>query len=154
IFRNATASAKVAPVLANFQVQQKGNTISVVDGDGSVYNGYVLAGDATVQNEPIAGQKLYSPRATPPPPQLQEKAMQINKNADQSAQNYSFRVTGMNRSLNQNVVFTGNLVTISNGAQVAQQAVNAFGGSGGGNVVQPSVANQNQVQQFLLSNSR
>jgi prepilin-type processing-associated H-X9-DG protein len=153
IFKNATASAKVAPVLANFQIQQNGNAISVVDGDGSVYNGRVLAGDTAVQNELAAGQKLYSPRATPPPPQLQEKAMQMNKNADQSSQNYYFRVTGMNRSLQQNVVFTGNMTTISNAGQLGQQMVNApAGGSGGGNVFQPSVANQ--VQQSLLSNSR
>jgi hypothetical protein len=153
IFKNAIASAGVAPVLANFQVQQNGAWISVVDGDGSVYNGYVMAAHEALQKELAAAQKLYSPRATPPPPQLQEKAMQLNKNAEQSAQHYFFRVAGTNRSLNQNVVFTGNFVTMSNAGQVAQQVVNApAGGSGGGNLFQPSAANQ--VQQSLLSNSR
>jgi prepilin-type processing-associated H-X9-DG protein len=153
IFKNAIASAKVAPVLANFQFQQNGSAISVVDADGSVYNGYLLAGNATVQNEAPATRTFYSPRATPPPPQLQEKAMQMNKAAEPSAQNYFFRVTGTNRSLKQNVVFTGNLVTISNAEQMAQQVVNApVAGSGGGNLFQPSVTNQ--VPQSLLSNSR
>ena len=156
IFKNAIASAKVAPVLANFQFQQNGAAISVVDGDGSVYNGYLLAADAAIQHEPAAVQKLYSPRATPPA-QLQEKAKatQLSKSAEQSAQNYSFRVAGTNRSLKQNVVFTGNMTTISNAGQMAQQVGNApqaQAGSGGGNLFQPSVTNQ--VQQSLLSNSR
>jgi prepilin-type processing-associated H-X9-DG protein len=153
IFKNAIASAKAAPVLANFQVQQNGTAISVVDADGSVYNGYLLATDATVQNEPAAVQKIYSPRATPPP-QLKEKAPQTNKAAEQSAQNYFFRVAGTNRSLKQNVVFTGNLVAISNAAQVPQQTVGGgfTGGGGGGGQFQQAYTNQSQ--QWLFSNSR
>jgi hypothetical protein len=154
VFKNAIASAKATPVLANFQLQQNGTAISVVDGDGSVYNGYLLAGNAAVQNQPVALQKIYSPRAAPPP-QLQEmeKTAQMNKSAEQSTQNYFFRVAGTNRSLKQNVVFTGNLVTLSNSGQMARQGVNApDAGGGGGNLFQPSVANQ--MQQSLLSNSR
>jgi hypothetical protein len=79
--------------------------------------------------------------------------MQMNKNAEQSSQNYFFRVAGVNNSLKQNVVFTGNFVTISNTGQGVQRAVNApAAGSGGGNVIQPSASNQ--IQQSLLSNSR
>jgi len=62
-------------------------------------------------------------------------------------ENYFFRVTGTNRSLQLNVVFTGNMQTFSNVAQALSQSV-----SGGGNLA--SGLNQNVSQQNLFSNAR
>jgi hypothetical protein len=67
-----------------------------------------------------------------------------------AAQNYSFRVTGTNRNLRQNVVFSGNLIPLTN-ALVAWTNANAAGGpaGGGGGGVMPSV-----ISPSLLLNSR
>ena len=60
-FKNTIAPAKAVPVLVNFQVQQNGSAIRVVDADGSVYDGSLLPESAVAQNEP-------APAATPAPP--------------------------------------------------------------------------------------
>lgn len=148
VFKNAAASAKIAPVLANFQFNQNGAAIAVVDGDGSVYNGYLLADETGRQNSPAPAKKL---------PGVQDKDMALQNKAG-AAQNYFFRVAGTNRSLNQSVVFTGNVLALSNPvAWSAQSKVGGFSGSagsGGGNLSQPSAANQSQAQLGVFSNSR
>ena len=145
VFKNAAASAKVAPVLANFQVNQNGAAISVVDGDGSVYRGYLLADQHTQQSLDAAKKS----------PGVQDKDATA-KNQDGVAQNYFFRVAGTNRSLNQNVVFTGNILALTNPVALAGQ--NRLGGgggvgSGGGNS-QLSDGNAAQSQLGVFSNSR
>jgi predicted glycosyltransferase len=77
-------------------------------------------------------------------------------NQQQAAQNYFFRVAGMNRTLQQNVVFTGNFLANSGAPQTAQTS-NSFGGVGGGggaggNQLQQAAANASQ--QSPLVNSR
>jgi hypothetical protein len=159
IFKNAIASTPTAPVLASFEVLQNGGEISVVDEDGSIYNGYLQTGAATTQNAPAVVSRLVTAKAATPsaPSASQSQAMKI---AEQAAQNYFFCVAGTNRSLKQNVVFTGNFVAISNLAQTPQQTFSGgfggggggFGGRGGGGQLQQTPANQSQ--QWLFSNSR
>ena len=157
LFKNGAPFAQTTPVLQSFQVQQNGDAISVVDRDGSVYNGSVQSESETVRNEP-APAKTFAARATPP--QSQTKAAPLAGNEQQAAQNYFFRVAGMNRTLKQNVVFTGNMEAIPNVITNAQQTlkgdVGGFGGngnvSGAGNQFQQNAANFSQ--QNLLSNSR
>jgi len=134
-------------------MRQNGDAISVVDGDGSVYHGSVRPETATVRNEP-APPGTFAVRAVPP--QSQMKAAQSAGNEQQAAQNYFFRVAGTNRTLQQNVVFTGNLLANSGMPQTAQTS-NSFGGVGGGgggagNQLQQAVTNASQ--QSPLSNSR
>jgi hypothetical protein len=50
----------------------------------------------------------------------------------QSLQNYFFRVSGTNQTLKQNVVFTGNLLAISNTTTNLQQSFSVSDGLGGG----------------------
>jgi len=156
LFKNSTASAQATPVLQSFQVQQNGDAISVVDRDGSIYNGSLQSETATVRNEPASAE---SPATTATPPQSQTKAAQLAGNQQPAVQNYFFRVAGMNRTLQQNVVFTGNFVANSGAPQTAQTS-NSFGGVGGGgggggaggNQLQQAAANTSQ--QSPLSNSR
>jgi hypothetical protein len=153
LFRNDSVSARTVPVLLSFQVQQNGDTISVVDRDGSVYHGSWQLTNVTVRNEP-APPGTFAVRAVPP--QSQMKAAQSAGNEQQAAQNYFFRVAGTNRTLQQNVVFTGNLLANSGMPQTAQTS-NSFGGVGGGgggagNQLQQAVTNASQ--QSPLSNSR
>ena len=70
-----------------------------------------------------------------------------------AAQNYFFRVAGTNRSLKQNVVFTGHWVSLSNATQNAGQTAEGIGGGLGGG--KPTLkATQNQALQLLFQNSR
>ncbi len=128
LFKNNSVSAQATPVLQSFQVQQNGGAMSVVDQDGSIYHGSVQPEVATARNE-LAQAELPAAPATPP--QSQTQAAPLAGNRQQAAQNYFFRVAGMNRTLKQNVVFTGNLLANGGTPQPAQTS-NFFGGVGGG----------------------
>jgi prepilin-type processing-associated H-X9-DG protein len=130
-FRNTATQVKAASVLANFQVQQNGNAIRVVDADGSVYDGVMLADNAVAQNGPVVA-----------PAQQMEPAQNLaNRNESAAAPNYFFRVTGTNRTLKQNVVFTGNLLPMASAAMNAQQSLAGSFNAGGGQS-QSAAANQ------------
>jgi prepilin-type processing-associated H-X9-DG protein len=112
LFKNTATQVKAASVLANFQVQQNGSAIRVVDADGSVYDGVLLADNAVAQNGLVVA-----------PTQQMEPAQNLaNRNESAAPQNYFFRVTGTNRTLKQNVVFTGNLLPLASTAVNAQQS--------------------------------
>lgn len=104
----------VAPVLASFQVEQHGPQIRIIDADGSVYTGrwqttpfdrtptagtpatYAAPGAASLHNSVAA---VRAPKKeTPAPP----------------AQYYFFRVSGTNRNLKQNIVFSGSFIPLTN----------------------------------------
>ncbi len=125
-FKNTATLAKTAAVLANFQVQQNGDAIRVVDADGSVYDGALQPENALAQNGP-------APAAPPPASTLAEvdrEKIPARRDEMQSAQNYFFRVTGTNLTLKQNVVFAGNLLANFSVTSNAQQApTGGFGGS-------------------------
>ena len=102
------------PVLASFEVQQAGPELRIVDGDGSVYSGYVrIAEAARRQRSAKAAAPAVAPAAAARGV-LQESAA-ASFAADQPApQTYFFRVAGTNRSLHKKVVFTGNLMAATN----------------------------------------
>jgi hypothetical protein len=103
-----TASAlakKITPVLASFQIEQSGNKLRVIDGDGSTYHGQItpdqadgLAESGTFKND-AKEQVVGGLRA---------------EHQKQTSGPYQFRVEGTNRTLNQQVVFTWNCVPITN----------------------------------------
>ena len=131
-FTNTTAAGSAAPVLADFQVLQNGNAIHVVDQDGSVYDGSLLPENAVAQNEPAPAATL---------PEIQDKDLGAARKVSQAAQNYFFRVAGTNRTLQQNVVFTGNLLAASSAATNLQLSLRG-GGSFGGGQAQSELTNQ------------
>jgi len=135
------ATARTAPVLALFQVQQNGREIRVVDQDGSVYSGSVQPEPANKTDPgPAAGtldtnsvRGAFTSEATvagTPSRQPEGKAVSESKVSAAPGLNYFFRVAGTNLSLKQSVVFTGSLVLITNGTPVAPAG--GFGGGGGG----------------------
>jgi hypothetical protein len=153
-FRNGVTPSQALPVLSNFQVQQSGNALRIVDQDGSVYVGsWRLANLATING--IAGkaglqssdkQSLARTPQTSAPP-----AVALADNL-QAAQNYLFHVSGMNRTLKQDVVFTGNL--LANFA-VSGNLQQSFGGAvGGAYQYQLKTEQTNQVAQLPWSNLR
>jgi hypothetical protein len=124
-----SSSEKASPaqtLLVSFQVEQNGRELRIVDQDGSVYSGFVqLAGGSSrllsTETGKAAPTKAFRARVADQVDTLQAK---------QVPQNYFFRVTGTNRSLKENVVFTGTLLAVTN-ASVSGVATN-FGGVGGG----------------------
>jgi len=79
------------PVLSSYELRQNHDNISIVDHDGSIYEGTLQ----TPKKEESTGKDLG----------------ELEKSA---GQNYSFHVTGTNRTLNESVVFAGNLIVVSN----------------------------------------
>ncbi|MGO8764166.1 MAG: hypothetical protein ACLQSR_03405 [Limisphaerales bacterium] len=130
------------PVLANFQLQQNGNAIRIVDGDGSVYSGFLLSSDTTEQT--VLKAKM-APAGNSPVQAQRQPMMSLNGTSQTAAGNLSFRVIGMNATLRQNVVFAGSLSAISN-APVIENNSNALAEAPEQSVV--------QQQQLLLSNVR
>ena len=139
-----TAAKQNPPVLESFVVRQNGNAISVVDRDGSVYNGTLLPMELTLSDNISRAKDADKSSVVQ---EAKQKNLGLVLNAQAAAQNYFFRVAGANRSLQQNVVFSGNLIELTN---VTANTAQTFGGAG--TTFQPGVA-QN-AQQQLFSNSR
>src|ERR1039458_567906 len=122
------------PVLASFQVEQVGPELRIVDGDGSVYSGYVEIAEAARRLRSAKAEESAATRA----PRAGEGALEplpaASLDADQPAQQkYFFRVVGTNRSLQKKVVFSGNLLAASNSPsfRVFTNFLGLVGGFGG-----------------------
>ena len=142
-----------APVLASFAVEQNGRAMRIVDSDGSVYSGYVQLEPASAR---VAADSITDFGAAP----LNRAKESLDKAplAD-SAQNYSFRVSGTNRSLRQSVVFAGNLVAITNAPQLGWNAnaaaeVRSQTQPAAGGVAQPLLLNSRIQGTALIDNRR
>lgn len=150
----ATFADKVAParpVLASFQLQQAGTQLQIVDGDGSVYSGSVGLEDAVRRVRSAKAEAPAAALAARAPAEAPAQSTASSLDSDRPAsQNYAFRVAGTNLSLNQRVVFTGNLVPDTNLAVALQASTNRSleGGQGG---AQNAPAQQGLLQ---LNNSR
>ena len=115
--RRYLASAGANPVLNSFRVEQNGNEIRVIDGDGSVYTGQVQ-----VAAPPAGSPVLAESEALAAEKQTQLRADAAFKNVTRDVENkaipdYSFHVRGTNRSINQAVVFSGRFLTGTNANQ-------------------------------------
>jgi hypothetical protein len=124
-----------ASVLTSFRVEQTGNAMRIIDADGSVYTGAVQV----AQQESVA-------RAVPPKNAPSAAPMAKIAGRPQAGQNYSFQVAGTNRNLQQNVVFSGNVIPLTNG-QLATD------GAASGGIAGARRASQLPAE-LLLSNSR
>jgi hypothetical protein len=139
--RLADKASPAQPVLTSFQVEQSGSELRIVDGDGSVYSGFVQLADHANRlgsvngDKPAAALALKAPAAKPAP----QSAMAAGS-TKQAGQNYYFRVTGTNRTLHKKVVFTGNLVAAAN-VTLFTQTTNAstYGSAVGGSQPAPAV---------------
>jgi hypothetical protein len=132
------------PILASFEVEQSGRELRVIDGDGSVYTGYVQDSAAASAKERAAARNLSAAYLS------DAKAASLQSHlqpARQPAANYSFQVIGTNRSLGERVVFTGQLSTLRNTNFVNGQ-VPAPGMSAPNSSRQPGEANV-PIEQIL-----
>jgi hypothetical protein len=130
----ADKAAPAHPVLASFQVEQAGPALRIVDGDGSVYSGYVQIAAAARRQRSTKAESSTATRAPQTLGAVIEEIPTASRDSDHSAQpSYFFRVAGTNRSLNKKVVFTGNLTTATNLVllQAATNYLKLGGGVGG-----------------------
>jgi len=112
-------------VLASFQLEQTGSQLRIVDGDGSVYSGYVQpAGSGRRERSAKTGAPAVAGAARAPAMAFKPKTASSLDSDLLPSQSYSFRVAGTNRSLNQKVVFTGNLLTTTNLVSLVPAATN------------------------------
>ncbi len=152
LYKNVSVSAQTAPVMQSFQVLQNGDAVSVVDRDGSVYRGSVQT-DAEAERKEPAPDLPSGGMLTPP--KDESTADRLIATKELAAQNYLFRVAGMNQTLKQNVVFTGRMETIPGATTNTPSTLGGVGGGGGGGpVVQYSLQAATNQQQGQLSNSR
>jgi hypothetical protein len=115
--------APANPVLTSFQIQQKGNDITIMDADGSVYLGQTDTGAINGRQGLVAGEALNQPAAE-----------QLKKRVDgalPAGQNYSFRVSGTNRTLNVRVVFSGTMIQATNAVSSARSRLTSRASAGG-----------------------
>jgi hypothetical protein len=147
----ADKAAPARPVLASFQLQQAGSQLQIVDGDGSVYSGSVQLEDSMrrLRSAKAQAPALALSTRTPVEAPAQRTVSSLDS-GPAGSQNYAFRVAGTNLSLNQRIVFTGNLLTDTNLAVALQVSTNLSleGGQGG---AQNTPAQQGLLQ---LNNSR
>ena len=92
-FRNNVQRRQAANVLNNFEVQQQGSEIRLVDSDGSTYTGQLEPGAGMVEERAGGGKKhSYAARA---------------KVDSKSTAQARFRASGYNVSLKKQLVFEG-----------------------------------------------
>lgn len=108
-----------APVLANFRIEQSGNQVRVIDGDGSTYLGLApsVAADAVVATDASKGAAAFSQTGRSQPITYDRLAGET-----QTASGYLYRVEGTNRTLQQAVSFAWNFVTPTNAQGVPLQS--------------------------------
>lgn len=99
----AAKDAEQSAVLANFKVTQSGDRIRIVDGDGSVYDGVLLAEEVSQKSKTLAADALRQ----------------------ENSQNFFFRAAGTNLSLRQNVAITGQFMNAVSPAAGAQNYLNS-----------------------------
>ncbi len=135
------AAAEVSPSVLNaFRVEQNGLDIKVIDSDGSTYAGTL---------QPVSNQKKPLSSASPAL-QAPVGSLRAAKTSprQQTITNYFFRVSGTNHSLNQNIVFTGNLIPWVATTRTVAKTPSAGAGFGGvaGLVPSPSILSISNAQ--------
>ncbi len=98
-------SAAQNSVLTSFRVQPAKDGVVIVDGDGSVYRGYLQAAPTEPQTAPVTrGTRLANRRFG-----SDAVTGDTKRSAPSYTAPYFFHVLGTNKTLNQKVEFTGNV---------------------------------------------
>jgi hypothetical protein len=100
-------------VLDAFQVEQTGNQLRVIDSDGSSYDGSIQFATAEALSDTVDETKRTGDFKSKAGLAVQQ-SFREGVPESQAGQNYFFRVTGTNRTLQQSVAFTGNLLVLTN----------------------------------------
>jgi hypothetical protein len=126
-FKNTITRSPSGPLLVNFQVEQNGSDIRIVDADGSVYEGTLMLTNRGEANETRntgggGGAGPVAPPALATADTAQSAQPAGVAGSSPSPQYYFFQVNGMNRTLKQKVVFTGKLLVLNTTRNLQQKA--------------------------------
>ena len=97
----SSSASPPTPLRGDFRFEQRGESVRVVDADGSVYVGQV---EPTAAAKPFPGS---SPANQPGSPLANAPSSAAEAAPKQSEENFRFRATGDNRTLRKPVVFEG-----------------------------------------------
>jgi len=118
-YRRNFNSPPMPDVLNSFRLEQSGQRIRIVDADNSIYEGQIEG----PKQEPAVSGKLVNETPAVELKKAQPTAVDETRAgggqdgvAGASGQNVWFRVSGTNRTLNQAVMFVGNLIVDTNAA--------------------------------------
>jgi hypothetical protein len=121
-------------VLTSFEITRIGSEVRVVDVDGSVYTGYVQpfadvsrSRTTKAQDSPSTSESLRSAGAT-----VEHSSSLLSDAQSQSTQNYLFRVVGTNLTVNESVVFSGQLIAATDFSQAITVTNSPRPGGGAG----------------------
>jgi hypothetical protein len=126
--------ADAVTVLSTFKVERTNGQIRVIDSDGSIYSGIILAG--TPPSGAVAAQAKHGQsRMLETQKESAAPAGAIQADAAKSpmpgpAQGIAFSVSGTNLSLNRSILFTGNWLP-AEPATVTAGATSQVAGAGG-----------------------
>jgi hypothetical protein len=113
-------------VLVSFRMEQSGRQLRVIDSDGSIYSGYVVAAALGSEIPRLAEDSSMSNAAASASASLLTNTFDFSGTVPPGE--FSFRVSGTNLTLNQYVVFAGDLTGPSNApALLAESAASASG---------------------------
>lgn len=159
LFKN---TSQAIPVLANFRVQQNGDSLRIVDQDGSVYDGSLQIDEGfALRSRTINEDKINEQNAV-----HQAAGGHVTPEKPQPIQHYLFTVSGTNRTLKQNVIFMGTFTASLAAAENLEKTpqmdgvkTDSFGpGSYGGIAGEPASQTQqavtNQIPQLPWTNVR
>ena len=136
------------PVLVNFELKRVGNTIRVVDGDGSVYTGTVINEEAMSEAEErqalaehgeVAGGEVAGGGSAGPAGFAPGKPVDVAKKMRRGSQAF-FRVQGTNKTLKQLVILEATLDNSVFSKEKADKPANAFMATRPGSLLRPGIA--------------
>jgi hypothetical protein len=136
------------PVLVNFELKRVGNTIRVVDGDGSVYTGTVINEEAMSEAEErqalaehgeVAGGEVAGGGSAGPAGFAPGKPVDVAKKMRRGSQAF-FRVQGTNKTLKQLVILEATLDNSVFSKEKADKPANAFMATRPGSLPRPGIA--------------
>jgi len=119
-------ASSLQAILPSFEVEQQGAAFRVIDHDGSIYSGYLQPAPM-----PVVGKKISDAEIRREVSRAQSFRGRVESETlpTPAQQAYFFNVSGTNRSLNESVIFSGNLLTLTNsgGLMLNTNAINSDG---------------------------
>lgn len=140
--KKESAQHPALPVLDHFTLEQRGQTVRVIDADGSLYEGYI---EPPVTFEDGRDKNLAEKETVKE--DLRQGIAGLNERQLNRGQEFSFRASGSNVTLQQLVIVSGKLTQTTNGAPSDRGAGAGFFGNGiapatGGTVSQRDLGRQ------------
>ena len=111
--QRSAGSLATPRALNSFRVEQTGDQIRVVDGDGSIYAGYVEKAEASAKTPASLDENKSRQLGEVMKNSVRLAGTATNASLAQMTQSYFFRVSGTNLTLHQELIFSGHFVGVA-----------------------------------------